>query len=69
MLVTLNHMQKKKPFLKKKEMVFKNGVKYIQAAGYNANELIRAILRFRSSFLPPKCSQNNIQILFFEHLG
>ena len=37
MLVTLNHMQKKKPFLKKKEMVFKNGVKYIQAAGYNAN--------------------------------
>ena len=32
-------------------------------------KLIRAILRFRSSFLPPKCSQNNIQILFFEHLG
>ena len=32
-------------------------------------ELIRAILRFRSSFRPPKCSQNNIQILFFEHLG
>ena len=59
----------KKTFMKKKEMVFKNGVKYIQAAGYNANELIRAILRFRSSFLPPKCSQNNIQILFFEHLG
>ena len=27
-------------------------------------ELIRAILRFRFSFLPPKCSQNNIQILF-----
>jgi hypothetical protein len=25
-------------------------------------ELIRAILRFRSSFLPPKREQNNIQI-------
>ena len=25
-------------------------------------ELIRAILRFCSSFRPPKCSQNNIQI-------
>ena len=32
-------------------------------------ELIRAILRFRSFFLPRKCSQNNIQILFYEHLG
>jgi hypothetical protein len=32
-------------------------------------ELISSILRFRSSFRPPKCSQNNIQILFYEHLG
>ena len=32
-------------------------------------KLIRAILRFCSSFLPPKCSKNNIQILFCEHLG
>ena len=32
-------------------------------------ELIRAILRFRSSFLPPKCAKNNIQILFYVHLG
>ena len=27
-------------------------------------ELIRAILRFRSSFLVPKRTENNIQILF-----
>jgi hypothetical protein len=26
-------------------------------------ELIRAILRFRSFFLPPKCTKNNIQKL------
>ena len=32
-------------------------------------ELIRAILRFRSSFLPPKLSPNNIQILFCDSLG
>ncbi len=32
-------------------------------------ELIRAILRFRSSFLPPKREENNIQILFSSRLG
>ena len=32
-------------------------------------ELIRAILRFHSSFLPPKREQNNIQILFCSRLG
>ena len=28
-------------------------------------ELIKAILRFRSSFLAPKLKENNIQILFY----
>jgi hypothetical protein len=32
-------------------------------------ELIRAILRFRASFLPPKLSPNNTQILFGDSLG
>ena len=32
-------------------------------------KLIRAILRFRSTFLPPKLKPNNIQILFGFNLG
>ena len=32
-------------------------------------ELIRAILRFRSSFLAPMSKENNIQILFGDSLG
>ena len=32
-------------------------------------ELIRAILRFRFSFCPPKLLPNNIQILFGDSLG